>query len=553
MFYKGIIFDLDNTLYDYNLCHEFAIKSVFDYLKTIYTTTNFDQAHYEKIANDLKNELVNTASCHNKSIYFKHLFEALNLDLKSFSTIHDIYWKSFFEKIHCFVGVKEFIQWNKQQNVKIAILTDYETEHQIVKLEKLGLLEYIDVIVTSEEVGKEKPSKQMFLTVLIKMDLTAENVIMVGDNFKKDIIGAVDLNIFAYWFTEDTNQKHDNYIIFNNFEKLLIDFTSIKDDLTNLKKISKYCGERFDLVQAGGGNTSVKTLNGWLVIKASGYNLTSVDTKNGYVIVDNNKITQDIETNSVKDVTSYNVFGKKRASIETFMHSLLKKYTVHLHPIQVNRILVCENACEIIQKIYPKSLIIDYLTPGIKVCNKIKEMYSNQNVIFLLNHGIIVTSDEIDEVFNLIEDILVKFEQEQQLTNFYKYKFTNCISATVNSKFCLDNISYLVEDSIINSYLTYKRHLFCTNVTFPDALVYCGESILDELGNIDQCHECPKIIIEKGLVYISASTLTKCKEIEDVLKSSLIIADSEMNKNYLTNEEICFLNNWDAEKYRKRV
>jgi hypothetical protein len=62
-----------------------------------------------------------------------------------------------------------------------------------------------------------------------------------------------------------------------------------------LTKISKYCGERFDLVQAGGGNTSVKTINDWLVIKSSGYNLTSIDTKNGYSVLDNRQINQDIE------------------------------------------------------------------------------------------------------------------------------------------------------------------------------------------------------------------------------------------------------------------
>ena len=42
--------------------------------------------------------------------------------------------------------------------------------------------------------------------------------------------------------------------------------------------ISRYCGERFDLVQAGGGNTSVK-INDIMFIKASGFNLADI-TKN---------------------------------------------------------------------------------------------------------------------------------------------------------------------------------------------------------------------------------------------------------------------------------
>ena len=75
MFYKGIIFDLDNTLYDYNLCHNKAINEVINYLiKTI--QVSLDKEHikslYHDISKKIKYELINTASSHNKSIYFKY-------------------------------------------------------------------------------------------------------------------------------------------------------------------------------------------------------------------------------------------------------------------------------------------------------------------------------------------------------------------------------------------------------------------------------------------------------------------------------------------------
>ena len=70
MFYKGIIFDLDNTLYDYDRCHNFSIEIVFDYIKNKYNKICNDV--YKKVSNDLKNEVGPTASSHNKSIYFKH-------------------------------------------------------------------------------------------------------------------------------------------------------------------------------------------------------------------------------------------------------------------------------------------------------------------------------------------------------------------------------------------------------------------------------------------------------------------------------------------------
>ena len=460
--------------------------------------------------------------------------------------LNDIYWSAFYEHLQCFDEVKEFIIWNKKIGVKIGILTDYETEYQLIKLEKLGLLNYIDCIVTSEEVGIEKPSIQMFYTILQKMNLNSTDVIMIGDSYEKDIQGAKNAKIVSYWF-------HTKNPEFENFTLLHSKFNSIYNELIIFKSISKYCGERFDLAQAGGGNTSVK-IGGLMFIKASGYNLTNVDEVNGYVVVDNTKLLNDIYQGTIQDVTQYNFIGNKRGSIETFMHSILKKYTIHLHPIQMNRILISSDAIQFIKKIYPGALIIEYLTPGIKVCNKIKEKYNNENVIFLLNHGIIVTSDDIDEVYRILNDVLIKFETYQQI-NFDKYKFTNIISKSINSRFNISNVSYLCQDEVINKYFTQNMELFKQDSSFPDALIYCGVKNLFGLNNLDEYkkkyNDSPKIIIENSEIYINSHSLTKCKEIEDVLKSNLLILDSNFEKNYLSIDEICFLNNWDAEKYRK--
>ena len=556
MFYKGIILDLDDTLYDYKKSNENAVQIVINYVIDNNTThKNYDSIRtiYDNISNKVKYELASTASSHNKSIYFKHLIEELKLDYSLFLEINKLYWNSFYSNMCCFEGVKDFILWNKKNGIKIGILTDYETEYQLVKLDKLGLLQYIDCVVTSEEVGVEKPSIQMFSTILGKMGLSSNEVIMVGDNYEKDIKGALNIGIKSYWFNKDNHECR-------NFKELYSKFILIHNELNELKNISKYCGERFDLVQAGGGNISVK-IDKLMFIKASGYNLTNIDTFNGYVAVDNELLLCDICNNSIKEVTKYNYIGNKRGSIETFMHSILKKYTIHLHPIQINRILISSNAKDIIRQIYPDSLIIDYLTPGIKVCNEIKKMYNNEDVIFLLNHGIIITSDTINKVYQIIEDVLIKFECYLELKlelnlKFYKYKHVNKVSQIINSTFGVDNVSYLCEDQLINSYLNNKPELFKEKISFPDCLIYCGVNVLFGLDSSveeykNMYEECPKIIVDKNAVYVNSHTMSKCREIEEVLKSNLLILDSRFQKVYLENEEICFLNNWDAEKYRK--
>jgi len=557
MFFKGIIFDLDNTIYDYNYTHKIALKNVFNYLSENSSISYEDLTNiYEEITKTVKYELNTTASSHNKSIYFKHLIEYFHLSYSLFSVINQLYWNHFYENMKCFEGIIDFISWNKKNGIKIGILTDYETEYQIIKLEKLGLLNLVDIIITSEEVGIEKPSIQMFQTILKKMSLSTSDVIMIGDNFEKDIKGAINSNIFGYWFHKN-NIENNEYIEFNSFTNLLLQFQKIHAELNNFSQLSRFCGERFDLVQAGGGNSSVK-INDWMFIKASGIHLTSIDSNNGYAIIHNKNLLNDIQKGKVNPVTDYNIIRKNRGSIETFMHSILKKYTVHLHPIQSNRILVSDSAKEIVQELFPDSLIIKYLTPGIKVCDEIKYNYNNEKIIFLINHGIIITSDNYNEIYLLLEKVITSFENYQNIS-FDKYKFTNILSKFIKKQFNVECISYLCENKTICEYLLFKPELLKERITFPDALIYCGMEIaiinhVDELIEYyKKNNEIPKIIVINNNVYINGIHLNKCKEIEDVLLSHLIILDSEYNKNYLSIEEICFLNNWDAEKYRKII
>ena len=57
MFYKGVIFDLDNTLYDYDKCHKIALDNVFQILDNKYDL-DYVQKSYRAISTSLKFEPV---------------------------------------------------------------------------------------------------------------------------------------------------------------------------------------------------------------------------------------------------------------------------------------------------------------------------------------------------------------------------------------------------------------------------------------------------------------------------------------------------------------
>lgn len=569
MYYKGIIFDLDNTLYSYTECHTSALTTCIKYLCEIAQISEIApiEQKYHKIANQLKHELFGTASSHNKAIYFKQLLENLGLPYQYFAKIHDLYWNTFYENIQPFDGVREFIEWNRVKGIKIGVLTDYETEYQIIKLEKLGLLDLVDHIVTSEEIGIEKPSRRSFLTILDHMKLSATDLCMIGDNYEKDIQGALDLGIRGLWFCPSGMEESSHVItieseVFSSYRILLNETKQFYEKLTKFVEISRYCGERFDLVQAGGGNVSVK-IGDHMIIKSSGVHMANITTTVGYSIIDNRTIMRDMKdkNTSQKDICKYLIGPPIRPSIETYMHSILKTYTIHVHPIQVNRILVTKDARQQITKLFPDALVLDYYTPGIDLAMELMQKYCGEPVIFLINHGIIVTTDDYNEIQNLLESVLKKCEQYQDL-DFTKYKLVNKISQYLTKITDENYITYLSTNRDIYYFLENHRNLFSEPHTFPDALIYCGmrvlvlnhsnENFIFEIGLYRETYfESPKIIIYQENLYIVAKTYQKCKEIEDVLAANLCILNSDYEKEYLSNTEIKFLNEWDAEKYRK--
>jgi len=56
------------------------------------------------------------------------------------------------------------------------------------------------VIVISEEVGIEKPDKQVSQVALDKLGVEAENAVMVGNRIDADIMGANRIGMKSVWF-----------------------------------------------------------------------------------------------------------------------------------------------------------------------------------------------------------------------------------------------------------------------------------------------------------------------------------------------------------------
>ena len=82
----------------------------------------------------------------------------------------------------------------KEQNFILGLLTNVEQDMNPICRE-LGLEPYINFIVTSGEVGVDKPEPPIFLAALQRAGVNASEAVHVGDQYKLDVVGARGVGI----------------------------------------------------------------------------------------------------------------------------------------------------------------------------------------------------------------------------------------------------------------------------------------------------------------------------------------------------------------------
>ncbi len=69
-------------------------------------------------------------------------------------------------------------------------------------LRRVDLERRLDKVYCFKTIGYKKPSPEFFGKILKDLDLPAEKVIMVGDDYVADVLGAQNAGLRAVWFNQ---------------------------------------------------------------------------------------------------------------------------------------------------------------------------------------------------------------------------------------------------------------------------------------------------------------------------------------------------------------
>lgn len=220
---KNLIFDLDNTLYDFSKAWKISNKLVFEYLEYDKLTT---YEEFFKLYKSVNNKLVKEVLKGNlKIIELRN--KRLMLTLEQFGlnlTVEDcnFYYEKQFEYILESIAPDEEVNLKirqLQEKYNMIVLTNGKSYEQRMKLKKLGL-ENIFKLYISGETHISKPKDKAFINVLESEGLLADETMMIGDSLYHDILPAKKLGLKTClvekkWHFDDELQAYSGYKVKN--------------------------------------------------------------------------------------------------------------------------------------------------------------------------------------------------------------------------------------------------------------------------------------------------------------------------------------------------
>lgn len=209
--YKNILFDLDNTLLDFNMAERIAL---------IKTLEEMGVEHGEAVVkryselNKQQWQLLELGKLTRKEVKirrFKLLFEELSKALKAedAAKIYENNLAIGHYFIKDAIALLETIR--RSGKYRMYLVTNGTKKVQESRIASAGISKYFDGIFISEVMGYNKPSKEYFDKCFEQIgDINIEETVIIGDSLSSDILGGINAGISTIWFNPAHEENNGN-------------------------------------------------------------------------------------------------------------------------------------------------------------------------------------------------------------------------------------------------------------------------------------------------------------------------------------------------------
>lgn len=210
--YKNLFIDLDDTVYDFSAASEESFRETYELLQYSRFFDSFE--HYLSIYKPHNLELWR--------IYGEGKITKEELNKRRYSYplecvgIHDQELADTFcrealsripTKGPLMPGATELLEYLRPK-YRMFILSNGFKELQSRKMHSAGIDKYFDGLILSEDIGVNKPNRELYDHALQKTGSTLEESLMIGDMFETDIAGAANIGMEQIYYNPKGKQGH---------------------------------------------------------------------------------------------------------------------------------------------------------------------------------------------------------------------------------------------------------------------------------------------------------------------------------------------------------
>jgi rhamnose utilization protein RhaD (predicted bifunctional aldolase and dehydrogenase) len=317
-----------------------------------------------------------------------------------------------------------------------------------------------------------------------------------------------------------------------------------------LRAVSAELGSDPLLVQAAGGNTSIKA-DGVMWIKASGTWLRDAAEKEIFVPLDLKALTEALGKDS-PDCESCTAFVRAdlnpsglRPSIETSVHGLMSQNIVlHVHCVNTIAWMIQKGARDRVAPLMHGLdwAFVPYARPGLQLSRAIRAAVRPEtNVLLLQNHGLAVAGATVAEAASLLREVVGRLRRSvQSLPPVNLPALRQSALEGFHAPANMNAHGFAL--------LPWATSLVCDNVYYPDHAVFLGTRMPEspQPGS-------PVAVRPGQGVFVRNDAKSAVEPMLGCLTDvfSRLSPDDELKA--LTPEEIALLLDWDAEKYRQSL
>jgi putative hydrolase of the HAD superfamily len=214
---RGIIFDMDNTLFDFVEAKMSACTEVVNFLGA---------GDPEELFEYFRREIHGFENPENIRDYM--LDNGIDL-LENYQTCVRIYETQKISHIKLYPDVRETLEELNEIGLLLGIVTDANSDNARKRLVKTGLEDLVHSLTAHDMTGAKKPDLAPFKYALDTMGLIASETLFVGDSLRRDIAPSKELGMMAAYAAygdrnsakDRTSGEYEPDRTLNNFHEVL--------------------------------------------------------------------------------------------------------------------------------------------------------------------------------------------------------------------------------------------------------------------------------------------------------------------------------------------